>query len=351
MFGSQFYNQSIRKYVVMFGNMFNDIVVQRLNNSGTVIQSIAVPIAYGPKEKFLVRISQDPNLDREVALQLPRMGFEVVSYTYDSTRRLQQTIKNSSVSTSDSTVKNYQFTPVPYNIGVALSIFVQNADDGAQILEQILPFFGPEWTNTVNLIPSMNIKMDIPTILNDVAVEDTYEGDFVSRRALIYTLNFTAKTYLFGPVADTPEGIIKKVQLDYHTNMDRENKRRELRYVATPKAVKDYDNDNTATLTFNIGKNEVRITVNDSTNFSVGDRIVIDSEVMKVESKPDATTLAVKRGFSSTAKAEHLENSKINKLTTADDNLIEVGDDFGFSETSSIFTDSLQFNPATRTDS
>ncbi len=212
MFGSQFYNQSIRKYVVMFGNMFNDIVVQRLNNSGTVIQSIAVPIAYGPKEKFLVRISQDPNLDREVALQLPRMGFEVVSYTYDSTRRLQQTIKNASVSTSDSTVKNYQFTPVPYNIGVALSIFVQNADDGAQILEQILPFFGPEWTNTVNLIPSMNIKMDIPTILNDVAVEDTYEGDFVSRRALIYTLNFTIKGYFYGPIRSS--GLITRVQVD-----------------------------------------------------------------------------------------------------------------------------------------
>ena len=212
MFGSQFYNQSIRKYVVMFGNMFNDIVVQRLNNSGTVIQSIAVPIAYGPKEKFLVRISQDPNLDREVALQLPRMGFEVVSYTYDSTRRLQQTIKNASVSTSDSTVKNYQFTPVPYNIGVALSIFVQNAYDGAQILEQILPFFGPEWTNTVNLIPSMNIKMDIPTILNDVAVEDTYEGDFVSRRALIYTLNFTIKGYFYGPIRSS--GLITRVQVD-----------------------------------------------------------------------------------------------------------------------------------------
>ena len=194
-------------------------------------------------------------------------------------------------------------------------------------------------------------KRDISVVLDNISFQDDYEGDFATRRALIYTLNFTAKTYLFGPVADTPEGLIKKVQLDYHTNMDRENKRRELRYVATPKAVKDYDNDNTATLTFNIGKNEVRITVNDSTNFSVGDRIVIDSEVMKVESKPDATTLAVKRGFSSTAKAEHLENSKINKLTTADDNLIEVGDDFGFSETSSIFTDSLQFNPATRTDS
>ena len=133
--------------------------------------------------------------------------------------------------------------------------------------------------------------------------------------------------------------------------MDRENKRRELRYTVTPKALKDYDADNTAQLTFNIGKNDVRITVTDSSNFAVGDRIVIDTEVMKVDAKPDANTLAVKRGFNSTAKAEHLENTKINKLTTADDNLIDVDDDFGFSETSSIFTDSLQFNPATRTDS
>ena len=156
---------------------------------------------------------------------------------------------------------------------------------------------------------------------------------------------------MFGPVADTPEGLIKKVQLDYHMNMDRENARRELRYVATPRAVKDYDADNTAVLTFNISKSEVRFTVNDTSGFSVGDRIVIDSEIMQIKEKPDATTLVVKRAFSSTIKAEHLENAKVNKLTTADDNLIEVGDDFGFNETSSIFTDSLQFNPATRTDS
>jgi len=212
MFGSQFYNQSLRKYIVMFGNMFNDVVVQRLNNSGTVIQSIGVPIAYGPKEKFLVRISQDPSLDREVALQLPRMSFETVSFAYDPTRRLQHTIKNARVSSSDSNRMNYQYTPVPYNIGVALYIYVRNADDGAQILEQILPYFGPEWTNTVNMIPSMNIKMDIPTILNDVSVEDTYEGDFVTRRALIYTLNFTVKGYFYGPVRNS--GIIKRVQVD-----------------------------------------------------------------------------------------------------------------------------------------
>ena len=133
--------------------------------------------------------------------------------------------------------------------------------------------------------------------------------------------------------------------------MDRENKRRELRYVVTPKAMKDYDADQTAQLTFNISATEVRFNVTDSSNFAVGDRIVIDTEIMKVDAKPDANTLAVKRGFNSTVKAEHLENTKINKLTTADDNLIDIDDDFGFNETSSIFTDSLQFNPATRTDS
>jgi len=212
MFGSQFYNQSLRKYIVMFGNMFNDIVVQRLNNAGTTIQTIPVPIAYGPKEKFLVRLAQDPDLDRQVGIQLPRIGFEVTSYTYDSTRRLQHTIRNAKVDSSDSNITNYQWTPVPYNLGVTLSIFVRNADDGAQILEQILPYFGPEWTNSVNLIPSMGIKMDVPTVLNGVSVEDTYEGDFVTRRALIYNLDFIIKGYFYGPVRKS--GIIKRVQVD-----------------------------------------------------------------------------------------------------------------------------------------
>ena len=212
MFGSQFYNQSLRKYIVMFGNMFNDIVVQRLDNNGSTIQSIAVPIAYGPKEKFLVRLASDPDLDRQVAIQLPRMGFEVTGYTYDPIRRLQHTIRNAKVSSDDPNTLNYQWTPVPYNLQVTLSIFVRNADDGAQILEQILPYFGPEWTNSVNLIPSMGIKMDIPTILNDVSVEDSYEGDFVTRRALIYSLSFTVKGYFYGPVRS--QGVIKRTRID-----------------------------------------------------------------------------------------------------------------------------------------
>ena len=275
------------------------------------------------------------------------MSFETTNIAYDATRKggITQTFK-----ASDGTNLRKVFMPVPYNIGFELNILVKLNDDGLQIIEQILPFFQPSFNLTVDLISVIGEKRDISVVLDNISFQDDYEGDFATRRALIFTLNFTAKTYLFGPVADTPEGLIKKVQLDYHTNMDRENKRRELRYVVTPKAMKDYDADETAQLTFNISATEVRFNVTDSSNFAVGDRVVIDSEIMKIQEKPDATTLVVKRGFDRTIKVEHLENTKINKLTTADDNLIDIDDDFGFNETSSIFTDSLQFNPATRTD-
>tara|TARA_S200000501_G_scaffold45044_1_gene36480 strand:+ start:1488 stop:2534 length:1047 start_codon:yes stop_codon:yes gene_type:complete len=348
MLGTYFYHEILRKTVISFGTLFNDIHVRHNDNNGKSISDMKVALAYGPMQKFLARLEQQADLNRSTALTLPRMSFEMTNIAYDATRKasITQTFK-----ASDGSNLRKVFMPVPYNIGFELNILVKLNDDGLQIIEQILPFFQPSFNLTVDLVSVIGEKRDISVVLDNISFQDDYEGDFATRRALIYTLSFTAKTYLFGPVADTPEGLIKKVQLDYHTNMDRENVRRELRYVATPKAVKDYDADNTAKLTFNITKTEVRFSVTDSSNFNVGDRIVIDSEVMKIESKPDATTLAVKRGFSSTIKAEHLENSFINKLTTADDNLIEVGDDFGFSETSSIFTDSLQFNPATRTDS
>ena len=348
MLGTYFYHEILRKTVISFGTLFNDIHIRHKDQSGKSISNMKVALAYGPMQKFLARIEQQADLNRATAITLPRMSFEMTNIAYDATRKasITQTFK-----ASDGTNLRKVFMPVPYNIGFELNILVKLNDDGLQIIEQILPFFQPSFNLTVDLVSVIGEKRDISVVLDNISFQDDYEGDFATRRALIYTLNFSAKTYLFGPVADTPEGLIKKVQLDYHMNMDRENARRELRYVTTPKAVKDYDNDNTAVLTFNITKSEVRFTVNDTSGFSVGDRIVIDSEIMQIKEKPDATTLVVKRGFSSTIKAEHLENSFINKLTTADDNLIEVGDDFGFNETSSIFTDSLQFNPATRTDS
>lgn len=191
----------------MFGTMFNDIDVQRFNTAGERIQTLRVPIAYGPKEKFLVRLAQDPNFDKDVAISLPRMSFEITSMLYNSTRKLPSTQKNV-YTYSDKDQLKYQYTPVPFDINIALSVFVKNADDGVQILEGILPFFTPEWTNSVNLIPELKLKMDVPVVFNDISTEDTYEGDFATRRALIHTLNFTVKGYLFGPVRT--QGVIKR---------------------------------------------------------------------------------------------------------------------------------------------
>ncbi len=207
MFG-QYYHGAIRKYVIAFGNLFNDIIIQRLDLNGNRIQSILVPLAYGPKEKWLVRLVQDPNLDADVAITLPRMGFEITSMNYSPTRKLSSTLKNIRLKSTDFNRVDTQFIPVPYDLDFQLSIFVKNADDGAQIIEQILPFFRPEFTTQVNLIPEMKIVVDTPIVLNGVTIEDTYEGDFDTRRALIYNLTFSVKSYLYGPV--TNSGIIKR---------------------------------------------------------------------------------------------------------------------------------------------
>jgi hypothetical protein len=218
MFGSSYYHGVIRKYIVMFGTMFDDIDVQRFDNSGARVQTLRIPLAYGPKEKFLVRISDDPNLDKKIALSLPRMGFEIIGMSYDSTRKLPSTIKNTHVSSTDKDKLQTQFTPVPYNIEMSLNIFVKNADDGVQILEQIFPYFTPEWTNQIKLIPEMGIVYDVPTVLTSFTTEDTYEGDFSTRRALIHTLNFTIKGYVFGPVRSS--GIIKRSIINTNIEFD-----------------------------------------------------------------------------------------------------------------------------------
>jgi hypothetical protein len=196
----------------MFGNMFNDIVVRRLNANGVSLQAVSVPLAYGPKEKFLVRITQDPNLDQQVAIQLPRMGFEMTTLAYDGVRRLSSSTRNVKI-IDDKNKLNFTYVPVPYDMNFSLYAYVRNADDGAQIMEQIVPYFGPEWTNQVRLIPQMSLVQDVPTILNSVSIEDTYEGDFNNRRAIIYTFDFTVKGYFYGPVRS--QGVIKRSQIDF----------------------------------------------------------------------------------------------------------------------------------------
>ena len=234
MFGQYFYNESMRRMTIGFGQIFNNIQIKRKDDTGKVIQTIRVPLAYGPKEKFLVRLDQQSSLNnREFAITLPRMGFEIAGISYDPTRKLTRIQKFKQVkSGKEGKVLDFNYTPVPYNISYNLYSFTASAEAGLQIIEQILPFFQPDFTVTINAIPTLDIKRDIPIILNSVNYEDTYSGDFTTRRAVIYTLNFTAKTYLFGP--STSQKVIKTVQTDQYSDTDRVNKARESRIIVVP---------------------------------------------------------------------------------------------------------------------
>ena len=348
MLGTYFYHEILRKSVIAFGTLFNDIRIRHKDSSGVSISEKRVPLAYGPMQKFLARLEQQADLNRAVQkIELPRMSFETNSVAYDSTRKagITQTFK-----ASDGTNLKKVFMPVPYNVGFELNIMTKLNDDALQIVEQILPYFQPSFNLTVDLVDSIGEKRDIPIVLDSITFDDQYEGDFSTRRALIYTLNFTAKTYLFGPIAETTEGLIKKVQVDYHSNIDRETARRELRYTATPKALKDYDADATATLIDPISKGKTRLNVSSSSSLKVGDRIIIDSEIMKIKTVPDAVTIVVHRAYDGSSSVAHLENTVINLLNTADDVLVEPDDDFGFNGMIDDFTDSRTYSEPQQTD-
>lgn len=196
-----FYFSSIRKYIILFGTLFNDIYISRTDKNGNVTMIERVPITYGPKDKMLTRVVQDPNIDRPTAVYpVPMMSFEMTGFDYDGSRKLQTVNRITKDNPDDSSKQKLQYMPVPYNIGFQLNILVKNAEDGNKIVEQILPYFTPDWTTTVHLIPEMGVTMDIPVVLNSVNLDDVYDGDFKQRRSLVWTLNFTLKGYLYGPV-------------------------------------------------------------------------------------------------------------------------------------------------------
>jgi hypothetical protein len=195
-----FYYQSIRKYVIVFGTLFNDIYVNRQDANGENVQSIKVPLSYSPKEKMLARMNADPNLDRPFAMVMPKMGFEILNISYDGERKLNTVHKMASKADPNNNDSHlYQYSAVPYNIDFALYVTAKNAEDGTRILEQILPYFTPDWNVTVNLIPELSIKRDIPIVFTGLTVNDLYEGDFMTRRTMIWSLNFTLMGWLFGP--------------------------------------------------------------------------------------------------------------------------------------------------------
>ena len=240
MFGTYFYHEILRKTVISFGTVFNDIHVRHQDNEGKDLVDTKVPIAYGPRQKFLARLQQQPELNKAVAISLPRMSFEMSSITYDPSRKsgITQTFK-----AQDGKKFKKVFMPVPYNIGFELNILTKLQDDSLQILEQILPFFQPGFTLTVDLVNSIGEKRDIPLILNGIEYSDDYEGNFDTRRSLIYTLSFTAKTYMFGPIADSTDGLIRKVQVDYYSDTNTRTANREMRYRVESTAKKDYNDD------------------------------------------------------------------------------------------------------------
>jgi len=200
MFNQTWYYGTIRKYIILFGTLFNDVYINRTNADGETVQTLKIPLTYAPKEKMLSRLQGDPTLTRPVAMQLPIMSFEITGMEYDPARKLNTVNRFASLTSSSKDQQKFQYNPVPYNIFLNLNIMVKNAEDGNRILEQILPFFTPEWTTTLNLVPELDIKYDIPVILDSVEMQDVYDGNFTERRTLIWNLSFVLKGYIFGPV-------------------------------------------------------------------------------------------------------------------------------------------------------
>lgn len=209
-----FYHGIIRKTVVAFGSLFSGIFVDRKvgasgidSVTGTTIQRLQVPIAYAPKEKWLVRLEQDPSLENYTYVTLPRMSFEIRSYEYDINRKLNKINKIACHKAPDAQHPNGTassvFSPVPYNLQIELYIITKTQEDGLQIIEQILPTFTPDYNITINVVPELNITQDIPVILNNVNVNDSYDGAFQTRRFVIHTLTFTLKVNLFGAAGDS----------------------------------------------------------------------------------------------------------------------------------------------------
>ena len=229
-----FYHQHIRKAIIAFGTIFNQITVERKNSAGEIAQSIRVPLSYGPKQKFLARIAAVPGNDpASVAVTLPRMGFEITGLQYNPQQKLSILTKNVAVGVGDDADKvRVQYTSTPYTLAISLFIMTKNQDDGLQIIEQILPFFNPDFCVTINDIPEMGIKRDLQILLDNISYEDNYEGEFTQRQSIVWNLNFTLGLNFYGPV--DKQGYIKTAIANTYANLNPNvDTLEKIRYQAT----------------------------------------------------------------------------------------------------------------------
>lgn len=324
-----FYNEILRKTVISFGSLFNEISIKKIDNSGNVSSVAIVPLAYGPTQKFLARLEQQPDLNKATQITLPRMSFELIGINYDPARKVTTTQTFLSKPLSDGTQSKKVYMPVPYNVQFELSIMTQFNDDMLQIIEQILPYFQPQYNLTVNLIESIGEKRDIPVLLDNISMRDDYESDFNKRRTLVYTLTFTAKTYIFGPITDGTKDIIKKVSMGFVAGGETRERTRDLTYTVEPRATKSYSEEDTTIIMDDLLIGAGKISVQNIGEITEGSFITINDETLKIK-EIDGNLLYVERGAYGTPITDHVLGSGVKLITESDDDLIEFGDDFGF---------------------
>ena len=327
-----FYNEVFRSVIIGFGSLFNGIEIQKKDANDDTFSVVKVPLAYGPTQKFLARLEQQADLNKAVQMTLPRMSFEFTDLQYDSSRKATQT--KAFYATDDSGQKTKRvYLPVPWNMTFELSIMTKLNDDSLQIVEQILPYFQPSYTIPIKFLGSLKETQNVPVELVNISMEDDYEGNFDTRRALVYTLTFTAKTYLYGPVADVSSDVVRKVSIGYVAGSkmkgDGQRYERDVTYRVTPKATKNYDGSSVSQIAEDLDLAETIIDVVDASSITEKTYIQIGDESMYVSEK-SGNKLVVKRAQEGTKAQEHPSGAAIETITSADASFIDIGDNFGF---------------------
>ena len=321
-----FYNEILRRTIISFGTLFNAISVKQEGSD------IRIPLAYGPTQKFLARIEQSPDLNKPMAITLPRMSFEFTGLTYDPSRKVTTTQQFKVKDPNSNTDVKKSFMPVPYNMAFELSIYCKLNDDALQIIEQILPYFQPQYNLTVELVEEIKEKRDVPIVLENITIDDQYEGDFTQRRVLLYTLRFTAKTYLFGPASSASKDIIKKSTVSLLTGKDTTNTKREVTYSVTPRAIKDYTGEVATNISADITTSTKTFEVDDASTLTANTYVDLEGEELFIKSI-SGNKITVLRGQDGTTVTSHVQGSPIKNITAEDHALVEEGDDFGFDGT------------------
>ena len=325
-----FYSEILRRTIISFGTLFNNISIQHKDSSDSVASVVKVPLAYGPTQKFLARIEQSPDLNKPSAITLPRMSFEFTGLTYDPSRKVTTTTAFTVKDPNDGSESKKTYMPVPYNMQFELSIMTKLNDDALQIVEQILPYFQPAYNLSVELVEAIQEKRDIPVVLENITMQDDYEGDFSQRRVLLYTLRFTAKTYLFGPSSSATKDIIKKATVSYLTGTDLSNTTREVSYSVVPRAIKNYTGDPATTISADITAATKTFEVVDVSGLTAKSYVDLNGEQIFIKSI-NGNKLTVNRGQDGTTITDHVAGEPIYVIDAADNALIAEGDDFGFS--------------------